>query len=215
MMFLKELLYAIEIVNVCAETQYYHFSSRQPRWIARAGLSHCVLGFTMSLEWMINHVLINSFLKLGPRSTTVKASTMGALNNRSSRFNRLGILETLFLCTREASDIGFGSVLLSIHILSVQISCSISNNNLLSIKKMLSSCCHWRCSAGCARARLSVSIAAADDTDVSRVEHKYNNNGYSFTNNRTIVNFIVHKVLLHILRPWNSARRVIKTFSLL
>lgn len=77
-------MYPIEVVNICAGTQYYHFSSRQPRWIARASLSHCVLGFAMSLEWMMDHVVINSFLKTSPYSDCCKVSAMGAQNNRFS-----------------------------------------------------------------------------------------------------------------------------------
>lgn len=60
----------------------------------------------------------------------------------------------------------------------------------------------------------AVSTTATDDTDASRVERKYNNNGYSRTNIRTIVNFIVPVLLLHFPRPWNS-KWVIKTISLL
>lgn len=38
----------------------------------------------MSLEWMMDHIVINSFLKLEPTSTAVNVSAMGALNNWSS-----------------------------------------------------------------------------------------------------------------------------------
>lgn len=56
------------------------------------------------------------------------------------------------------------------------------------------------------------------DRDVQRngrAERKNNNNGYSLINIRTIVNFIVPVLLLHICWPWNFDIRVINALSLL